>query len=124
MALGRGRDDGYDPDHPFLVALRTDPVLSRVKLIAEPWDVGVARLAHRAVPAAVRASGTTASATPCATFWLPDVARSRTASRATGCASWPPGWPARRTCSARATAGPIASVNFVAAHDGFTLRRH
>ena len=41
VALGRGRDDGYDPDHPFLVALRTDPVLSRVKLIAEPWDVGV-----------------------------------------------------------------------------------
>ena len=40
-ALGRGRDDGYDPDHPFLVALRTDPVLSRVKLIAEPWDVGM-----------------------------------------------------------------------------------
>ena len=41
VALGRGRDDGYDPDHPFLVALRADPVLSRVKLIAEPWDVGV-----------------------------------------------------------------------------------
>src|SRR5690606_41339991 len=40
-ALGRGRDDGYDRDHPFLVALRADPVLSRVKLVAEPWDVGV-----------------------------------------------------------------------------------
>src|SRR6476646_5803897 len=41
VALGRGRDDAYDPDHPFLVALRTDPVLSRVKLVAEPWDVGI-----------------------------------------------------------------------------------
>ena len=53
VALGRGKDDGYDRDHPFLVALRTDPVLSRAKLIAEPWDLGIARLAHRAVPAAV-----------------------------------------------------------------------
>jgi glycogen operon protein len=40
VALARGKDEGYDPDHPFLVALRTDPVLSRVKLIAEPWDLG------------------------------------------------------------------------------------
>ena len=36
VALGRGRGDDFDPDHPFLVALRTDPVLSAVKLIAEP----------------------------------------------------------------------------------------
>ena len=41
VALGRGRGDEFDPDHPFLVALRTDPVLSQVKLIAEPWDVGM-----------------------------------------------------------------------------------
>ena len=41
VALGRGQNDDYDPNHPFLVALRTDPVLSRVKLIAEPWDVGI-----------------------------------------------------------------------------------
>ena len=41
VALGRGQNDDFDPNHPFLVALRTDPVLSRVKLIAEPWDVGM-----------------------------------------------------------------------------------
>ena len=41
VALGRGKDDGYDRDHPFLVALRTDPVLSRAKLVAEPWDLGI-----------------------------------------------------------------------------------
>ncbi len=41
VALGRGKDDAYDRDHPFLIALRTDPVLSRTKLIAEPWDVGI-----------------------------------------------------------------------------------
>jgi glycogen operon protein len=31
---------GYDRHAPFFAALRSDPVLSYVKLIAEPWDVG------------------------------------------------------------------------------------
>ena len=54
-------------DHPFLMALRTDPVLSRRQADRRAVGRRPARLAHRAVPAAVRASGTTASATPCAT---------------------------------------------------------
>ena len=37
--LARGFD-GFDREHPFLVAARVDPVLGGVKLIAEPWDVG------------------------------------------------------------------------------------
>ncbi len=36
------RDERHhvDQEHPFKVALRDDPVLSGVKLVAEPWDVG------------------------------------------------------------------------------------
>jgi glycogen operon protein len=36
------RDDRHhvDQEHPFKVAIREDPVLSRVKMIAEPWDMG------------------------------------------------------------------------------------
>src|SRR5690606_23115248 len=37
--LGRYHD-GFDERHSFLVACRQDPLLSRVKLIAEPWDCG------------------------------------------------------------------------------------
>ena len=37
--LGRNKG-GYDPSGTFLSAVRQDPVLSRVKLIAEPWDLG------------------------------------------------------------------------------------
>jgi glycogen operon protein len=33
-------DHGFDPGSGFLDAIRQDPVLSQVKLIAEPWDVG------------------------------------------------------------------------------------
>ncbi len=36
------RDERHhvDQEHPFKVAIREDPVLSRVKMIAEPWDMG------------------------------------------------------------------------------------
>ena len=37
--LGRESDD-FDPNGAFFRALAQDPVLSGVKLIAEPWDVG------------------------------------------------------------------------------------
>ncbi|HYH45417.1 MAG TPA: alpha-amylase family glycosyl hydrolase, partial [Thermoanaerobaculia bacterium] len=38
--LGRDRQDRFDADSPFLQALRQDPVLGRLKLIVEPWDIG------------------------------------------------------------------------------------
>ncbi len=31
---------GFDPNGGFFDAIRQDPVLCRVKLIAEPWDIG------------------------------------------------------------------------------------
>ncbi|HEU4909629.1 MAG TPA: glycogen debranching protein GlgX, partial [Propionibacteriaceae bacterium] len=36
------RDERHhvDQDHPFKQAIREDPVLSQVKIIAEPWDMG------------------------------------------------------------------------------------
>lgn len=32
--------NGFNPNSPLFEAIRRDPVLKRVKLIAEPWDVG------------------------------------------------------------------------------------
>ncbi len=37
--LARG-PNGFDPNAPFLDVLMQDPVLAQVKLIAEPWDLG------------------------------------------------------------------------------------
>lgn len=37
--LGRG-DNGFERSGPFFTAVAQDPVLSRVKMIAEPWDIG------------------------------------------------------------------------------------
>ena len=38
--LARGAQ-GFDRHSPFLTAVRQDPVLAAVKLVAEPWDVGL-----------------------------------------------------------------------------------
>jgi isoamylase len=38
--LGRG-PQGFDNRAPFFAAIRQDPILAGVKLVAEPWDVGL-----------------------------------------------------------------------------------
>ena len=38
--LARNSAGHFNQQSPFLTAVRQDPVLSRVKLIAEPWDLG------------------------------------------------------------------------------------
>jgi glycogen operon protein len=38
--LARG-PNGFDRNSPFLTAVRQDPVLATVKLVAEPWDLGL-----------------------------------------------------------------------------------
>jgi glycogen operon protein len=38
--LGREEDDRFDPFSAFFDVVGQDPVVSQVKLIAEPWDVG------------------------------------------------------------------------------------
>ena len=35
------RPQGFDPDAAFFAAVRQDPVLDTLKLIAEPWDIGL-----------------------------------------------------------------------------------
>jgi len=120
VALARGRDDAYDPDHPFVVALRTDPLLSRVKLIAEPWDLGVNGWRTGQFPPpfsewndhfrdAVR------------TFWLPDVERSAQLAPGNGVRELATRLAGSQDLFGTHDRGPTASINYVAAHDGFTL---
>lgn len=116
--LARGHD-GYDPDHPFLVAARADPVVGAVKLIAEPWDIGPYGWRTGQFPAPF-AEWNDRFRDDIREFWL--VGASRTsrgeawsgvrdlATRLAGSADV---FPAHR--------GPTASINFITAHDGFTL---
>ncbi|WP_329462920.1 glycogen debranching protein GlgX [Streptomyces sp. NBC_01431] len=110
-ALARSMHD-VDMLSPFLAVIAQDPVLRRVKLIAEPWDVGNGGYQVGSFPPlwtewndryrdAVR------------DFWrgaLPDV---RDLGYRLSGSSDLYAWGGRR---------PYASINFVTAHDGFTLR--
>ncbi len=107
--LGR-EGDGFNAGSGFFDALMQDPVLSRVKLISEPWDLARAATSLATTRPALP-SGTTSSAT-----WR---AASGAATPATA-AKWRRGWRPRPTSSTAATA-PWASINFITAHDGFTL---
>ena len=108
--LARG-SQGYDPQSAFLNAVAQDPVLARVKWIAEPWDVGLGGYQVGAFPRGWHEwNGRYRDAVR--DFWrgepgaLPGLA-------AALCGSAELYAPARRR--------PSASVNFVTAHDGFTL---
>jgi isoamylase len=118
--LGRGRDGGYDPDHPFLVALSSDPVLSRVKLIAEPWDVGPDGWQTGRFPPPL-AEWNDRYRDTVRSFWLPDAARALRGEAGPGVQDLATRLSGSQDLFGDLDRGPIASINYVAAHDGFTL---
>ena len=66
LATTLARENGeFDRNSGFLDAVQQDPVLSRVKLIAEPWDVGRGRLPARRLSAELGRVERPATATPC-----------------------------------------------------------
>lgn len=120
VTLGRGRTSEYDPDHPFLVALRVDPVLSRVKLIAEPWDVGPGGWrTGQFPPPFVEWNDRFRDAVR--TFWLSDVRAAQHGHTGHGVRDLATRLAGSQDLFEARDRGPLASVNFVTAHDGLTL---
>ena len=116
--LARGHD-GFDGDHPFLVAARVDPAIGGAKLIAEPWDLGMFGWRTGQFPPPF-AEWNDRFRDGAREFWLVggrQVAHGEQAGGvrdlATRLAGSADVFPAHR--------GPLASINFVTAHDGFTL---
>ncbi len=112
LATILGREPyGFDEGGGFLDSCRQDPILSRAKLIAEPWDIG---------PGGYQVGG-----------FPPGWAEWNDRYRDTVRAFWKgdegklPDLAARLTASGdffnKRGRKPWASVNFVTAHDGFTL---
>jgi glycogen operon protein len=101
---------GFDTHNGFMKVVMQDPVLAKVKLIAEPWDCG---------PGGYQVGGFP----PGWAEWndkFRDTARDYWRGEAT------PAQLAPRLCGspdifARRGRQPWASVNFITAHDGFTL---
>jgi len=109
--LARNSAQAFDRNGAFLSAIRQDPVLSRVKLIAEPWDLGEGGYQLGNFPPgwvewndryrdAVRS------------FWQGQEGTvGELASRLAGSSD----------IFQRAGRSPRSSLNFVTSHDGFTL---
>ncbi len=110
--LARGKRGSFSAGSAFLAALRQDPVLAAVKLIAEPWDIGPGGYQLGAFPYPMR-EWNDRFRDGVRRFWrgdggmMPDLARRITGSAEVFDHS---GRPA------------TASVNFITAHDGFTLQ--
>jgi glycogen operon protein len=109
--LGR-ESHGFDPSGGFLDACRQDPLLSQVKLIAEPWDVGPGGYQVGNFPPGWLEWNDKFRDTVRA-YWRGDEGKlPELATRLTGSAD----------LFNHRGRRPSASVNFVTAHDGFTLR--
>ncbi len=110
-ALGRTGEGAFDRNAAFFQAINQDPVISRVKLIVEPWDLGPEgyRLGSFTPPFAEwndRYRETVRR------FWRGDERQAAEVGyRLTGSSDL------FKTSGRR----PTASINYVACHDGFTL---
>jgi isoamylase len=103
----------YDVDRlaTFFELVQQDPVVSQVKLIAEPWDIG---------PGGYQVGGFPPQWTEwngayrdtVRDFWRSEPSLGEFASRLAGSAD----------LYEHTGRRPVASINFVTAHDGFTLR--
>jgi len=112
LASSLARDhEGVNKLHAFFEIIHQDPVLSQVKLIAEPWDVGEGGYQVGNFPV-LWAEWNGKYRDTMRSFWKGDEGRiGELAYRLTGS-------PDLYQHNGRR---PYASINFVTAHDGFTL---
>jgi isoamylase len=109
-ALGRAAAD-FDPHSAFLEAIGQDPVLSQVKLIAEPWDIGWGGYDLGQFPAGW-------------SEWngkYRDTVRDFWRSTGGTLADFATRISGSRDLFGHGGRRPTASVNIVTVHDGFTL---
>ncbi|HZQ00694.1 MAG TPA: glycogen debranching protein GlgX [Reyranella sp.] len=110
VTLGR-EGYGFDPGSGFFDAIRQDPVLSRVKLISEPWDPGLGGYQLGQHPPGF-SEWNDRYRDGVRRFWRDeDDRRSDFAARLSGSAD----------IFEHRGRRPWASINYIASHDGFTL---
>jgi len=110
LATDLGRTPAFDPAAALLLAIGQDPLLSRLKMIAEPWDMGWGGYQLGAFPA-IWGEWNDRYRDDVRRFWRGDAGSlGALATRLSGSADVFA--PHRR---------PSRSINFITAHDGFTL---
>lgn len=123
VTIGRNREQ-FAVRHPSFVGMATDPILAGCKLIAEPWDMGPNGWQTGNFPSPF-ADWNDRYRDAIRGFWLTDGAAQvhgrhahgphELATRISGSADF------YSSIVPELNRGPGASINFIAAHDGFTL---
>jgi glycogen debranching enzyme len=117
-SLGRDAAGAFSAGSAFFGALQADPVLRERLWVAEPWDLGPGGYQPGHFPPGWLEWNDQARDALRA-YWLrpgdPRATRAELAQRLAGSS-------ARFRLDPRQPRSPLASVNFVTAHDGFTLR--
>jgi glycogen debranching enzyme GlgX len=109
--LGRDARGQFDPNAAFFAALRQDPVLAKVRLIAEAWDCGPQGYQVGRFPSRFQ-DWNDRFRDAMRRFWLgKELTRGEFARR----------FLASSDLFHHGSKSPLASVNFITAHDGFTL---
>ena len=112
LASVLGRTPDYRQDAPLFVAMQACPVLSQVKLIAEPWDIGPGGYQVGNFPPGF-AEWNDHFRDTARRYWLHgELSNGDFARRFAGSSD----------VFQRAARLPHASINLITAHDGFTLR--
>ncbi len=120
VTLARDASNRFDPRHAFLVAARADPSLSGVKLFAEPWDVGPDGWQTGRFPVGW-ADWNDRFRDTVKDFWLADAASMHDGGGAGSVAHIAGCLAGSADVFAPSGRSPLASLNFVTSHDGFTL---
>ncbi|SFU17425.1 glycogen operon protein [Kosakonia arachidis] len=112
LATVMGRTPDFDPQAPLFTAIKNDPLLCDLKLIAEPWDIGPGGYQVGNFPAPF-AEWNDHFRDATRRFWLEQsLSLGELAGR----------FAASSDLFKRAGRLPSASINLITAHDGFTLR--
>lgn len=112
LASVMGRTPDFRQDAPLFEAIRNDPQLAAVKLIAEPWDIGAGGYQVGNFP-------------PLFAEWndhFRDVARRFWLQQSVSLGEFARRFAASSDLFSRNGRQPAAAVNLITAHDGFTLR--
>jgi glycogen operon protein len=120
VSLARNGVHEFTNQHPFLLAATTDGVLASTKLIAEPWDVGFGGWQTGNFPTGW-ADWNDSFRDKVREVWLTDRAAKLDGHHHGSLGKFGDALGGSAGIFAESGRSPMASINMITAHDGFTL---
>ena len=118
--IARDENNHFTPEHPLLRAMKTDPIISQAKLIMEPWDIGMGGWQTGNFPPGFP-EWNDRYRDSVRKFWLGDIANARHSGKHENGVQELAGRISGSQDIIRDGEGPVGTVNFITAHDGFCL---